>query len=130
MVNITGEFEFDNHTSVSLIGDKDIGFHGFVSIHRGGIQIPAFGATRIWKYSDDFDALRDSLRLSKLMTYKLLLANYSYGGAKVIIVMDKPVDKQQFLSAYAKIINSFRGGIITGADVGVGQEDLVTLSMQ
>src|SRR3989338_5740135 len=78
--------EFDDHTMVSCVHDDEVGLHGYISIHRGSENYPSFGATRFWKYDSDLDALKDSLRLARTMSYKSAVANLPYGGAKAVIM--------------------------------------------
>ena len=117
---------FDDHQIVSYIFDKKTGLSGYISIHRGNGKTPAFGATRIWNYESDEYALIDSLRLSKLMSYKAAMAGLHCGGAKATIIFPKDgiADRKEFFKSYAKKVNYFSGRFITGADVGVGADDV------
>ena len=61
--------EFDNHRVIVVINDVSLGLKGFIAIHRGKNSKPSLGATRRFTYSSDIDALKDTLRLSRTMSY-------------------------------------------------------------
>ncbi len=116
--------EFDAHHLVSTIYSGDNSFVAFIAIHRGG-RVPSFGATRIWRYETSQDALRDALHLSRIMSYKAALAGLPYGGAKgVIFPLTDKVPREKILQEYARRVNIYNGFFITGADVGVDQNDV------
>lgn len=121
--------DFDGHKLVSFIYDAKSGLKGYITIHRGNHKIPAFGATRIWNYESSYDSLVDTLRLSKTMSYKAALAGLKCGGAKAAIMADSSRinNRSKLLSAYAAKVNLLRGYFITGADVGVERQDVVTM---
>jgi leucine dehydrogenase len=119
--------EFDNHAMVVPVIDESVGLKGFIAIHRGGTpEHPAFGATRLWKYESENDALRDALRLSHLMSYKAAIAGFSYGGGKGVLMMPEGgiKDRKKFFEVYAEKVNALKGGFITGTDVGVTDDDI------
>lgn len=120
--------EFDNHHSVISLSSPNSNLKGFIVIHRKNQNLPSFGATRLWHYMDDMDALRDALRLSKMMSYKSALAGLKYGGAKGVVIVPwtlSPEEKKKNLEEYTKIVNDLKGEFITGTDVGLTQEDLL-----
>src|SRR6185369_3619735 len=118
--------EFDGHRLVSYIHDPATGLEGFIAIHRGTLDNPAFGATRIVDYGSHIEALTDALRLSRLMSYKSAMAGLRYGGAKGVImaIPGSKVKKADLLRAYTAKVNYLGGHFITGADVGVTQADV------
>ena len=116
--------EFDNHSLVSRIEDPKTGLKGFIAFHRMDKKAPAFGATRIWKYDSEASALRDVLRLSKIMSYKAALAGLKCTGAKGIIMDNGFSDRKAVLESYVEKVNYFQGEFITGADVGINNDDL------
>ena len=120
--------EFDNHHAVFLLENKDIGFKGYISIHRKNPALPSFGATRMWLYDNDIDGLRDSLRLSRMMSYKAAMAGLGCGGAKGVIVADpNGVNREKFLHEYSRNVDLLKGQFITGTDVGLQQKDLTLM---
>lgn len=117
--------EFDNHEIIKYFNDSSSGLKGFIAIHRKNSSFPSFGATRFWHYSSEADALRDALRLSKMMSYKSALAGLRYGGAKgVIMAPPNNFDKNKILSAYTDVVNELKGQFITGTDVGLMLSDI------
>lgn len=127
--DLTNEYNcFDNHRLVTFFHNKETGLNGFVSIHRGSVVTPAFGATRIWNYGSYKEALIDSLRLSKAMSRKAAMAGLNCGGAKAVIISGSKIkDRGKFLKSYAEKVNLLGGHFITGADVGISREDVVTM---
>jgi glutamate dehydrogenase/leucine dehydrogenase len=116
--------EFDKHKLVVFVHDKKGRLRGFIAIHRSGIKNLSFGGTRFLKYQNTTDALRDALRLSKMMSYKCALAGIHYGGAKgVIIDNPKLSPKKDVIVDYARAVDYLGGRYISGADVGITWED-------
>lgn len=117
--------EFNNHRIITFLSDSRSGLKGFISIHRGGLVHPAFGATRLWNYCSELDALKDALKLSQMMSYKSAIHGLNYGGAKgVIMNTSQKLNKKFLLRAYAKKVNYLSGHFITGADIGLTQKDV------
>lgn len=118
--------EFDNHKEVIRLENKELGVVGFVAIHSKRGQFPSLGATRVWDYLSEEEALRDALRLSRLMSHKSVFAGLPYGGAKATLRVSKknPPKREQLFSWYAKKLNDLEGRFITGSDVGVLEEDV------
>lgn len=120
--------EFDQHKLIRAIERPGSGLAGFIVIHRENPKMPSFGATRVWKYDTEVDALKDALRLSKLMSYKAALAGLSCGGAKGVIIAPRLFQsRKKLLHSYAEEVNKLNGRFITGTDVGLQQKDLVVL---
>jgi leucine dehydrogenase len=105
----------------------------FIAIHsRGNNDGPSFGATRFWTYKHDSEAIKDALKLSRIMSYKAALAGLQIGGAKGVI-MASPIAlkrRRKVLRAYARRVNALRGGFITGTDVGVSNQDIPVLQKE
>lgn len=118
--------EFDNHKLVTHFSDKDSGLRGYVAIHRTIEGHPSLGATRLWSYRSETEALCDSLRLSRLMSYKSALAGLPYGGAKAVLIATPKMLKHRAdaFRAYAEKINYLGGQFVTGTDVGVEDKDI------
>ncbi|MDP3901879.1 MAG: Glu/Leu/Phe/Val dehydrogenase dimerization domain-containing protein [bacterium] len=119
--------EYDNHHKVVFLNDSNIGLKGFIGIHRKNKKFPSFGATRLWPYSSQLEAIKDVLRLSKLMSYKAAMAGLPYGGAKAVISGSVP-KSSALLKAYAERVNLLEGLFITGSDIGLTQADVKTMS--
>ena len=124
--------EFDNHRLVTFLYNPAMGLTGFIAIHRGGLVRPAFGATRIWRYSSELEALKDTLKLSRMMSYKSALAGLQYGGAKAVLLSfpNTPKKRKLLLKSYAHRVNYLSGHFITGADVGVNDDDLKVMASE
>jgi leucine dehydrogenase len=118
--------EFDNHKLISFIFDQETDLHGFIAVHRGSRGVPALGATRFWNYETENDALRDALRLSRMMSYKSALAGLKYGGAKATLIATKGAleNREKLFEIYAKKVDELNGRFITGTDVGVTDDDV------
>ncbi|KKQ56373.1 MAG: leucine dehydrogenase [Candidatus Woesebacteria bacterium GW2011_GWB1_38_5] len=120
--------DFDDHKVINYFQDEKSGLRGFITVHRGNCKFPAFGATRYWSYQDEKSALIDSLRLSKLMSHKAALAGIPCGGGKAVIIKDANIrNKKDLLRIYADRVNLLGGHFITGADVGISREDVITM---
>ena len=118
--------EFDSHELVVKLNEPEVGLHGFIAIHRIDTQYPALGATRLWEYLSETEALRDALRLSKLMAYKSALAGLPYTGAKGVLMANPKAlgNRKQLFKTYARKVNELQGKFVTGTDVGVDNHDL------
>ncbi|MFA6486300.1 MAG: Glu/Leu/Phe/Val dehydrogenase dimerization domain-containing protein [Candidatus Magasanikbacteria bacterium] len=124
--DMAGLPEYDNHRLVVKVEDESVGLKGFIAIHCANGAYPALGATRLWNYHSEEEALRDALRLSKLMTYKSVLAGLPYTGAKAALIFGPKTQlhREAMFRAYAKKVNELKGQFITGTDVGVSNKDL------
>lgn len=92
---------------------------------------PAVGGCRMKEYATITDAVTDVLRLSKAMTLKCEAAGIPHGGAKSVIVVDRPLTpelRRAVLLDHADLINEFGGSYRAGPDVGTGPDDMLTLS--
>lgn len=117
--------EYDDHHKVVFLNNPETQLKGFIVIHRKNKQVPSFGATRLWRYQDSLDGLRDALRLSRLMSYKAVLAGLPCRGAKgVILLPERLKDRAKLLLSYVEEVNSLDGDFITGTDVGLSPNDL------
>ena len=104
---------------------------GFIAIHRGSKEHPAFGATRIEDYPDTESALSDALDLSTLMSHKAAMAGIPYGGAKGVLLngphLKNKKSRDHALSVYAQHVDKLGGKFVTGSDAGVSQEDVMVM---
>ena len=118
-----------DHTMVRFVHHEDGTPLGFIAIHRGTKEHPAFGATRVFEYPTVTAASNDALRLGRLMSYKNAFASTRYGGGKGVILMtredqENPDRRARLLARYAQEINKLGGAFVTGADVGVNMDDV------
>jgi leucine dehydrogenase len=121
--------EFDAHEHVSFFADAATGLRAIIAIHRTGSLGTAGGGCRIWPYGDDAAALRDALRLSRAMTYKLALLELPAGGAKAVVLADPARDKSEaLLLAIGRAVDRLAGRFIIATDVGTSAADLETIA--
>lgn len=122
--------EYDLHAQVFELEEESVGLKGFIAIHRQKENIPALGATRFWEYKNEDHALRDALRLSRLMSCKAAMAGLSYTGGKAVLLkreFSTITERQDFFSVYADLIQQLGGQFVTGTDVGVSNEDILVM---
>ncbi|MET8761083.1 Glu/Leu/Phe/Val dehydrogenase dimerization domain-containing protein [Lentzea sp. NPDC004782] len=117
------------HEQLVVRTGKRSGMTTMVALHSTTAG-PAVGGCRMKTYERFTDAVTDVLRLSKAMTLKCSAAGIPHGGAKSVIVVDRPLTPQlrrQVLLDHADLINEFDGAYRAGPDVGTGPDDMVVL---
>ena len=77
------------HELVEFHQDPGTGLKAIIAVHSTVLG-NALGGTRRWAYASTDEAIFDVLRLSEGMTYKAAAADLPMGGAKSVIVLDKP----------------------------------------
>ncbi|MGL5263992.1 MAG: Glu/Leu/Phe/Val dehydrogenase dimerization domain-containing protein, partial [Candidatus Rhabdochlamydia sp.] len=98
------EISVPGYEKVIRVLNPEAGLHAIICIHSSVIG-PTLGGIRIHPYSNEEAALKDVLRLAKAMTYKSLLSECSWGGAKAVIIADPKTDKtKELLSAFAEAV--------------------------
>jgi leucine dehydrogenase len=108
------------------------GFYTFVAVHST-IRGPGLGGCRMWSYEDAREALRDVLRLSRAMTYKMAVADLPLGGGKGVIMLSphappSPERRQQALLDFADTVAAVDGRYITAEDVGTSSRDMSVIA--
>ncbi|MBK5215812.1 MAG: hypothetical protein JJE53_03340 [Candidatus Pacebacteria bacterium] len=117
--------EFDKHLFVVELLDPSSKLEAYIAVHRIRGSKPSFGATRFLNYKFKKDALNDALRLSRLMSFKSIMAGLPYGGAKAVIIKPKgKFSRKKLLDSYTKGLNELAGKFVTGTDVGLNLEDI------
>ncbi len=108
------------HERVLFVQDVEAGLRGIVAVHSTKLG-SALGGVRRWCYGSEQDALEDVLRLSQAMTYKAACAHLPMGGAKSVIMLDRPLEPgtQQIARAMGRFVETLRGDYIAAEDVGV-----------
>jgi len=121
--------DFDNHHTAIRIENQALKVAGFITIHRRIGETPSLGATRMWPYSSEGEALADALKLSRMMSYKLAFSGFPYGGAKAVLIANPQTadERKNIFEWYAKEVNGLNGMFITGSDMGVNDGDLAIL---
>jgi leucine dehydrogenase len=107
---------------VAFFYDKEAGLKSIIAIHDTTLG-PAWGGTRLWNYRDEEEALIDVLRLAKGMTRKSSISGLDAGGGKAVIIAKPEQKTEALLRAHGRYVETFKGGFITGEDVGIGIED-------
>jgi leucine dehydrogenase len=121
---VFGQVSFDNHEQIVFCNDKDTGLKAIIGIHNTVLG-PALGGTRMWKYTNEWEALNDVLRLSRGMTYKSAISGLNLGGGKAVIIGDSKSDKTpEMMIKFGEFINSLSGKYITAEDVGTTTPDM------
>ncbi|HEY0047172.1 MAG TPA: Glu/Leu/Phe/Val dehydrogenase [Flavobacterium sp.] len=121
---VFGQVSFDNHEQIVFCNDKDTGLKAIIGIHNTVLG-PALGGTRMWNYTNEWEALNDVLRLSRGMTYKSAVTGLNLGGGKAVIIGDAKVDKTPaMITKFGEYINSLSGKYITAEDVGTTTPDM------
>lgn len=121
---VFGQISFDNHEQVVFCNDKYTGLKAIIGIHNTVLG-PALGGTRMWKYTNEWEALNDVLRLSRGMTFKSAISGLNLGGGKAVIIGDSKVDKTpELIVKFGQFVNSLSGKYITAEDVGTTTPDM------
>ncbi|WP_428225065.1 Glu/Leu/Phe/Val dehydrogenase dimerization domain-containing protein [Flavobacterium sp.] len=121
---VFGQVSFDNHEQIVFCHDKYTGLKAIIGIHNTVLG-PALGGTRMWKYTNEWEALNDVLRLSRGMTFKSAISGLNLGGGKAVIIGDSKVDKTpEMIAKFGEYVNSLSGRYITAEDVGTTTADM------
>ena len=121
---VFGQMSFDNHEQIVFCNDKDSGLKAIIGIHNTVLG-PALGGTRMWKYTNEWEALNDVLRLSRGMTFKSAITGLNLGGGKAVIIGDSKIDKTpEMIAKFGQYVDSLSGKYITAEDVGTTTADM------
>jgi leucine dehydrogenase len=121
---VFGQLSFDNHEQIVFCNDKDTGLKAIIGIHNTTLG-PALGGTRMWNYTNEWEALNDVLRLSRGMTFKSAITGLNLGGGKAVIIGDSKIDKTpEMIRKFGEYVNSLSGKYITAEDVGTTIQDM------
>jgi leucine dehydrogenase len=120
--------DFDDHEVVHFVDDRETGLKAIIAVHSTHLG-PGAGGTRFWHYPNRGDAVADSLRLSRGMSYKNAMAGLALGGGKAVIVADEARTKSpELFAAFGRAVEGLCGKYVTAEDVGVTVPDLVEVS--
>lgn len=122
-------FKLSGHHSIHFVYN-DVDLIGFVIIHQKIRNNPSFGATRLYPYSNLEHALLDGLRLSEAMTYKSMILEEPYGGAKCTLMCIGNSKKDELLNALTVKLIELKSNFVTGADVGLIENDVIYMKKQ
>ena len=121
---VFGQLSFDNHEQIVFCNDKDTGLKAIISIHNTVLG-PALGGTRMWNYTNEWEALNDALRLSRGMTFKSAITGLNLGGGKAVIIGDAKTQKTpELMKKFGEFVHSLSGKYITAEDVGMTTADM------
>ena len=124
---VFGQVSFDDHEQIVFCNDKDTGLKAIIGIHNTVLG-PALGGTRMWNYTNEWEALNDVLRLSRGMTFKSAVAGLNLGGGKAVIIGDAKTQKTpELMRKFGEFVHSLSGKYITAEDVGMQTEDMDTV---
>lgn len=93
-----------------------------LTYHNMGNGI-CFGGIRLLPHDSIENGLRDSLRLSEAMTYKLALIDAPYGGCKAVVFLPKAGKTEKFLHNIGTLIEEEKGRFISAIDFGFEPND-------
>jgi leucine dehydrogenase len=118
------------HEQVVFCHDHESGLKAIIAIHNTMLG-PALGGTRMWRYENESEALRDVLRLSRGMSFKASISGLNLGGGKAVIIGDSRKDKSEAMfRRFGKFINNLGGKYITAEDVGTSTKDMEYIKME
>ncbi|PWL29665.1 MAG: leucine dehydrogenase [Fluviicola sp. XM-24bin1] len=119
-----------DHEQLLFCNDNATGLKAIIAVHNTVLG-PALGGTRMWAYSDEMEALKDVLRLSRGMTYKNSISGLNLGGGKAVIIGDaRSMKSEALFRRFGKFVNSLGGKYITAEDVGISPIDMTWVSME
>lgn len=122
--------DFDDHEGVHLFTDAESGLRAVIAVHSTRLG-PAGGGCRFWHYADSNQAITDALRLSRGMSFKNAMAGLPMGGGKGVVLADANRTKTpEMLRAFGRAIDSLGGRYVTAEDVGMSDNDMVTISSE
>jgi leucine dehydrogenase len=124
---VFGQISFDGHEQVVFCNDKDTGLKAIIGIHNTVLG-PALGGTRMWNYTNEWEALNDVLRLSRGMSFKSSISGLNLGGGKAVIIGDAKTQKTpELMRRFGQFVDSLSGKYITAEDVGMETKDMDTV---
>jgi leucine dehydrogenase len=128
--NLFSQLSIFDHEQVLVCNDNETGLKAVIAIHNSVLG-PGLGGTRMWKYENESDAIKDVLRLSRGMTYKASISGLNLGGAKAVIFGDAKTDKSEALMRrFGRFVNNLGGKYITAEDVGTTTRDMEYVAME
>jgi leucine dehydrogenase len=119
-----------NQEQIAFYTDKSVKLRAMLAIHSTALG-PAIGGIRLYGYQTDEEALFDLIRLSQAMTYKTAASGVNFGGGEIVVIEQPGMEKSEPLfRALGRFIESFKGRIIAGGDIGVTEESLEYMKME
>jgi leucine dehydrogenase len=119
-----------DHEQLLVCNDNKTGLKAIIAIHNTVLG-PGLGGTRMWNYSNEAEAFKDVLRLSRGMTFKASISGLNLGGAKAVIIGDAKTQKNEALMRrFGRFVNNLAGKYITAEDVGTTTRDMEYVNME
>ncbi len=118
------------HQKIVFCNDEEAGLKAIITIHNTTLG-PAIGGTRMLTYKSEEEAIKDSLRLSKAMTYKAAITGVNLGGGNAVIIGDSRTQKTEvLLRRFGQFVNELNGNYITSLDIGTNPYDMEVIKME
>ncbi len=122
--------EVADHEQVAFCVAPTAGLRAIIVIHNTTLG-PAIAGIRTLDYTDEEEALRDALLLSRGLTYKSATAGVNYGGGQITIMRRSVEGKREAaFRALGRFIHGLGGRIIGAPDVGTGALDLTYIATE
>jgi len=128
-MNLFTEMSDMGHEQVVFCRNDAFGLRAIIAIHDTTLG-PSLGGLRLYNYSNEEDALRDVLRLSRGMTYKASVAGLDLGGGKAVIMGDPSIKSEALFRCFGRHVQSLGGRYITAEDMNTTVEDMNAISRE
>jgi len=90
---------------------------------------PGLGGVRLKEYASMAHAVAECRRLAAAMTLKNAVAELPFGGAKSVILADRPVaDRGALMRCFGEFVAGAGGDYLPGVDMGTAVTDLALMS--
>ena len=127
-MNVFDKMETMEHEQLMFFNDSKTGLKGVIAIHNSTLG-PALGGTRLWRYTNEQEAINDVLRLSRGMSFKSSISGIHLGGGKAVIIdNDNATKDEAFWRSYGKFVDNLGGKYITAEDVGTNTQFIEYIS--
>ena len=108
--------------------DLTVGLQGVIVIDDTTLG-PGLGGVRFKSYPSMAHAVTECRRLAAAMTLKNALAELPFGGAKAVILADRPAaDRAALMRRFGDFVAGAGGDYLPGVDMGTAVTDLALMS--
>lgn len=116
--------EEHGHQELLFCYNKPTQLKAIIAIHNTTLG-NAVGGCRLFRYDSESDAIRDAIKLSRIMTYQSAVADSDTGGGKVVLCkdFDEPTDEAYF-RALGRFVEGLKGRFITYPDLGTDTQEM------
>lgn len=126
---IYAQIEEMEHEQLVICYDKPTGLKALIAIHNTVLG-PALGGTRMWHYTNEADAIKDVLRLSRGMTFKASISGLNIGGGKAVLIGNPSLKSEAYLRRFGQFIESLGGRYTTAEDMNTHTADMEYIAME